>query len=208
MSRAGYPQERCEKVEMILDSGSAVLACPESVGEVFGFAAPSSEFKFVTADGRACVQDPGLRKLEAVTEVGTPVNMNMRVVAVHSALVSAGDVTDKGHVVVSSKFGSLVAHDPNGQIHQTAYRAASCDSGCARRTTYISSLSGIVEHTNGQRKQDQASVQWRYQRHRQQHPHQQQCKEHHSQNRWEHHRRRQQEDGSWKEPKWGFYDRS
>ena len=38
---------------MTMDCGSAVTTCPEDVGEVFGFEAPASGFKDVTADGHA-----------------------------------------------------------------------------------------------------------------------------------------------------------
>ena len=71
------------------------------------------------------MQDQGLRKLEAVTDIGTPVNMNMntRVAGVHKALVSAGDVTDKRprSYFEQARHGAY----PKVQIHQTAYRAAS-----------------------------------------------------------------------------------
>ena len=86
-------------------------ACPEHVGEMFGFASPASGFKFVTADG---VEDKGGRRRHMVTEMGTEVNMNMRVAGVHKALVAARDVTDQGDVVIMSKFGSFVAHERRG----------------------------------------------------------------------------------------------
>ena len=54
-----HQEEQWEQIEMAMDSGSAVSACPENVGEVFGCAAPASGFKFVTADGRASVQEKG-----------------------------------------------------------------------------------------------------------------------------------------------------
>ena len=61
--------------------------------------------------------------------MGTQVNINMRVAGVHKALVLAGDVTDIGYVVVLSKFGSFVAHDPRGPIHRTAYKTSSFAAG-------------------------------------------------------------------------------
>ena len=51
-----------------------------------------------------------------VTEVDKPVNMDMRVAGAHKALVTASDVTDKGHVIVLSKFGSGARSDgPDSQ---------------------------------------------------------------------------------------------
>ena len=117
--------EQWEKIDLTLGSGSAVSACPEYVGEVFGFASPASGFKYVTADGRASVQDKGGRRLHMVTEMGTQVNMNMRVAGVHKALVAASDVTDQGDVVTLSKFGSFVEHHRRGRIHRAAHKASS-----------------------------------------------------------------------------------
>ena len=53
----------------------------------------------------------GKGRLKVVAEVGTPVNMDMRVAGVHNSSVSAGDVKDRGHVVVL-RCGSVVTHDP------------------------------------------------------------------------------------------------
>ena len=58
-----------EKKELTLASGSAVSACPENVGEMFGFASSASGFKYVTVDGRANLQDQCGRRLQLVTEM-------------------------------------------------------------------------------------------------------------------------------------------
>jgi len=107
---------------MTLDSGSAISACPESVGAHFGFSAPATGYKYVTADGRASVPDMGRRRLKVVTEEGIAAHMDMRVAGVHKTLVAAGDMTDKGHIIVLSKFGSFVAHDPQGSMHRSVYK--------------------------------------------------------------------------------------
>ena len=74
-----HQEEQREQIDVTMGSGSAVSAFPENVGEVFGFAAPASGLKYVTPDGHANVQDHGRRTLKVVTEVATPVNMDMRV---------------------------------------------------------------------------------------------------------------------------------
>ena len=62
-----------------MESGAAVSAFPENVGEVVGSTERATGFEDVTADGRASVQDQGKRRLKEVTEVDTSVNMDMRV---------------------------------------------------------------------------------------------------------------------------------
>ena len=118
-------EEQLEKIELTLDSRSAVSACPEHVGEVSGVASPASGFKYVTADGRASVQDEDGRRLQVVTEMETEVNLNMRVAGMHKAYVAARDVTDQGDVVILGKFDSFVAHDRRGRIHRAAHKASS-----------------------------------------------------------------------------------
>lgn len=122
-------EEQWEKVEMTLDSGSAVSACPESVGVNFGYSAPATGFHYITADGRASVPDKGQRNLKVVMEDGLHASMNMRVAGVHKPLVSAGDVTSRDNVIILSKYGSFVARDPNGAIHRKAYAAAASGPG-------------------------------------------------------------------------------
>ena len=117
-------------------------------------------------------------------------------------MVSAGTLRTK--VIILSKFGSFVAHDPTGQVDQAAYKASSfCTRILAKRcawqtpqstTTELGSVSAWmvqdsgctrrVAHTHRRRKH---LPWWQYQRH-QQRQHQQQCKEQHCQDQRLHHR--------------------
>ena len=135
------------------------------------------------------------RRLRVVTETSTPVNMDMRVARVQKALVSAGDVTDKGPVFTLSKFGSFVAHDPTGQISQTALAFQLYNKNASTLSPF-------------QRRQEQASAWWQYQRHHQRQHHHEQCKEQHLKDQWQHHHRHLQEGMRWRELRWVFYGRS
>ena len=66
---------------------------------------PLLQFKYVAADGRASVQDQGRRRLKVVTGVGMPVDMGMRVVDVHKALVSAGRQRSRDYLQQARQLG-------------------------------------------------------------------------------------------------------
>ena len=85
-------------------------------------------------------------------------NMDMRVTGVYKALVSAGDVPNRGHEILSSKFGSFASHDPTGQSHPTAYRASPSAPGFwlyNKKDVYTFPFD-FVEDSNSQRSQEQA----------------------------------------------------
>ena len=93
--------------------------------------------------------------------MGTQVNMNMRVAGVHKALVLASYVTDIGYVVVLSKFGSFVVHDPRRPIHKDCIQNnVICTRTLAVQTEWRVHvhLSGFGVNNKHQHKQERASV--------------------------------------------------
>ena len=124
-----------------------------------------------------------------------------RVARVYKALVSAGDATDKGHVVILSKFGLFVAHDLTGQISQTAHRAHACSAPGFWRYkkngfSFPRFSFGFVEDSSSQRRQEQSSAWWQYQRHHERQHHQHQCKDQHCKYQRQDHHRHQREGAS------------
>lgn len=116
-------EEELEQVDMTLDSGSAVSACPDNLGKEFGTTGPYRDTWYTTADGNRGIQDKGRRLLHTRTEDCATCSLDMRVASVHKPLVAAGDVTHKGNIIVLSKHGSFVARDDIGSIHQAAVKA-------------------------------------------------------------------------------------
>ena len=102
---------KCRKVTFTLDSGAAVSAAPQSLGDDYPMQIEEPRL-YVTATGDP-VQDEGFRILPIVTEDGLHRCMNFRVAPVHNALVSASKVCHKGYrIILDSEPGQ------SGMLHK------------------------------------------------------------------------------------------
>ena len=103
--------KNCRKVTFTLDSGAAVSAAPNSLGDEYPMQIEEPR-SYKTATG-SLVQDDGFRVLPTVTEEGLHRSMNFRVAPVHKALVSASKVCRKSYrIILDSKPGR------SGMLHK------------------------------------------------------------------------------------------
>ena len=88
------------KVTVTLDSGAAVCALPEHIGEQFDIVKDSANnVSYKTANG-AEVKDMGERILSVQTAEGHMRRMRFRVTGVRKPLASAGDIVAAGNTVI------------------------------------------------------------------------------------------------------------
>ena len=106
------------KVTMTLDSGAAVCALPEHIGEQFGIVRDSANnVSYKTANG-AEVKDMGKRIMSVKTAEGHTRRMKFRVTGVRKPLVSAGDIVAAGNTVILTNRTdqrSRIIHDATKQ---------------------------------------------------------------------------------------------